>query len=258
MLRSFIEKVGRTHVTLRRGRPAASRLRPGRSKRPRFEPLEARLLLETGPLLISEFMASNGTFLDDHGQVVPANGLLDGDGNSSDWIEIHNSAATPQSLAGYYLTDDLDDTTQWPFPDVTIGANQYLVVFASNGREDVSDPAKDPFSDPAGHLHTNFKLEADGKEDVALIMPDGETVVHAYEDFPEQLSDISYGLPDSTTIRNTLTKAILTYEHHSQSNPVPGILRAVRTFRDDSDEEKRDLLDGDRQSNAGGGSCAPG
>jgi len=46
-------------------------------------------------------------------------------------------------------------------------------------------------------------------------------------------------LPDSQMTRNSIAKAILFYEHHSQSNPVPGILRAIRTFRDPADEEKK-------------------
>jgi hypothetical protein len=46
-------------------------------------------------------------------------------------------------------------------------------------------------------------------------------------------------LPDSQSTRNNITKAILFYEHHSQSNPVPGILKAIRTFRDTENEEKK-------------------
>jgi len=57
-----------------------------------IETLEPRQMLNAGPI-ITEFMADNdGT-------------LLDGDGNSSDWIEIHNHGAQTADLAGWSLTD---------------------------------------------------------------------------------------------------------------------------------------------------------
>ena len=46
-------------------------------------------------------------------------------------------------------------------------------------------------------------------------------------------------IPDSRTTRDHINRAILRYEHHSQSNPVPGILRAIRTFRDDKTPENK-------------------
>ncbi len=46
-------------------------------------------------------------------------------------------------------------------------------------------------------------------------------------------------LPDSRSVRNSIVRAINNYEHHSQSNPVPGILRAIRSFRDDKTSEDK-------------------
>ena len=46
-------------------------------------------------------------------------------------------------------------------------------------------------------------------------------------------------LPDSRATRESIGRAILYYEHHSQSNPVPSIVRAINTFRDTKDEEKK-------------------
>jgi len=135
-----------------------------------MEPLEPRLVLDAGPLLISEFMANNGAT------------RADADGDFSDWVEIYNSSGATVSLEGYYLTDDPDDLTQWQFPAVSIDPQQYLIVFTSG--KDRTDPNEE--------LHANFALDAQG-ESVALVMPDGATVAHAYWDFPEQLRDISYG-----------------------------------------------------------------
>ncbi|MDF1712746.1 MAG: lamin tail domain-containing protein, partial [Akkermansiaceae bacterium] len=103
---------------------------------------------------ISEFVASNSSF-------------DDGDGNSSDWIEIHNRNTTPFDISGYHLTDDATNLTKWTFPNGTIlDGNEYLVIFASG----TSIP------DSAGNLHTNFSLNANG-EYLALISPNGSNII---------------------------------------------------------------------------------
>ena len=71
-------------------------------------------------VLITEFMAvNNGT-------------LLDEDGASSDWIEVWNSTTATVNLTGYYLTDDAALPNKWALPSWTLGANNYLLVFASS------------------------------------------------------------------------------------------------------------------------------
>lgn len=123
-----------------------------------------------GPV-ITEFVASNRA------------SLLDSEGDSSDWIEIHNPTAATVNLGGWYLTDNLDNLRKWTLPEVRLASRRYLVVFASG---------KDR-RDPAGELHTSFSLQAAG-ESVALVRPDGQTIAFAYYDYPPQLEDISYGL----------------------------------------------------------------
>ena len=126
-------------------------------------------------LLISEFVASNDSTLDD------------GDGNSSDWIEIHNFGATDLDLAGWYLTDRADNLSKWRFPSVVVPAGGYLVVFASN-------QSADEYVDGGGNLHTNFSLSAGG-EFLGLVEPDGMSIAHSYAPaFPPQVTDIAYGL----------------------------------------------------------------
>ncbi|MCA9263336.1 MAG: lamin tail domain-containing protein [Planctomycetales bacterium] len=138
-----------------------------------IESLEPRVVL-AADLVITEFQASNQTT------------LADGDGNFSDWIEIHNPTTQPVSLDGWYLTDDADDLTKWPLPDVELSAGQYWVVFAS------SQPA-DNYVDGGGNYHTNFSLAASG-EDLALVEPDGVTFDPIFLNYPEQSPDLSYGL----------------------------------------------------------------
>src|SRR5690606_35780390 len=72
------------------------------------ERLEPRAMLSAGPVIISEFLASN----DD--------GLRDRDGDASDWIELHNPTGAAVDLAGWSLTDDADEPDKWAFPSVAI------------------------------------------------------------------------------------------------------------------------------------------
>ncbi len=140
-------------------------------------------------LVINEFLASN------------IKTLLDGDLQSSDWIEIYNPGYTPTSLDGWFLTDDPENLKKWPFPDgITLKGGYYLLVFASG--QDVND-----YNDPEGYYHTNFKLSSDG-EYLALVRPDG-VVVHDYNSYqlsdnefgyPPQQTDISYGIDSNETV----------------------------------------------------------
>jgi len=144
------------------------------------ETLESRQMLDAGPV-VTEFMTSN------------TDTVLDGDGASSDWIEICNPTDAPVSLDGWYLTDRADDLIKWEFPNVTLaasgdpGGGDYLLVFASDHDDDDY-----PYYDGDGYLHTNFALSKSG-ESVLLVRPDGETIAHGYIDYPPQITDVSYG-----------------------------------------------------------------
>jgi len=140
-------------------------------------------------LLINEFLTRN------------SGGYQDEDGDDPDWIEIYNNAASAVDLTDLYLTDDAGELTKWRFPTVTIGAGQYLVVFASD---------KDR-RNPGSPLHTNFKLTSSG-EYLALIDADGFTVIHEYApEYPAQSRNVSYGV--STNAGGPL---------HYFSPPTPG------------------------------------
>lgn len=147
-----------------------------------LEPLEHRRLL-AAEVLVTEFSASN-----DDAQV-------DGHGNSPDWIEIYNPTVQPVDLAGYHLTNDLDDLSRWTFPGRMLEPGEYHVVFAS-GQE------SGDYVDPGGYLHTNFTLPASGGQ-LALTSPDG-TVLSQFggptDDYPAQLSDVSYGVSQRRVI----------------------------------------------------------
>jgi len=128
-------------------------------------------------VLITEFMARNSSTIDD------------GDGASSDWIELHNSGSNTVDLTGWYLSDDETDPRKWRFPSTNIAAGAYLLVFAS-GQD------TDEYVDSLGYLHTTYRLSSnDGEqhESVVLTASDGVTVVDVISDYPKQDRDISYG-----------------------------------------------------------------
>ena len=122
-------------------------------------------------LAISEFMAEND------------GGLRDIDGDSPDWIEIHNESAAAVNLAGWHLTDSATNLTQWTFPATNLSAGGFLVVFASGKNRAVA----------GAELHTNFQLDNNG-EYLALVEPNGETLAQAYSPmFPRQRANVSFG-----------------------------------------------------------------
>ena len=131
--------------------------------------------------VITEFMASNGTTHTDE------------DGDYSDWIEIHNPDTTAVSLDGWYLTDNSSNKTKWQFPAVSIPANGYLLVYASDKNRRT----------PGQPLHTSYGLSADG-EYLGLIAADGTTVVSEFAPaFPPQFRDLSYGITQPTAAGET-------------------------------------------------------
>jgi hypothetical protein len=126
--------------------------------------------------VLTEFMASNDTT------------LRDDFGDASDWIEVQNTSASPQSLAGWRLTDRPENSSLWTFPDTTVPPGGFVVVFAS-GRDRRS---------PAATLHTNFALAAAG-EYLALVRPDGSAATEFAPTYPAQATDVSFGFPHSIT-----------------------------------------------------------
>ncbi len=152
---------------------------------PTTSPLALSLLLAFLPLaapaadeslVITELMANNRSF------------LADADKDSPDWVEIFNAGDQEVNLEGWFLTDTPKKLDRWAFPAKLLAPGRFLVVFCSG---------KDR-TDPAGELHTNFKMAKEGST-VLLVTPD-RTVASAWA-FPEQAPNTSYGanMESSTT-----------------------------------------------------------
>ncbi|MDO4339771.1 MAG: CotH kinase family protein [Eubacteriales bacterium] len=91
----------------------------------------------------------------------------------TEWIELYNGTEQEINLKSYALSDDMDDIEKWIFPDVTIEAGDYLLVYAEKY---------------AGEgLKTNFNLANEG-ETVIFSSPEGEIIDlfrtdEVYEDY---------------------------------------------------------------------------
>lgn len=143
------------------------------------------MALGQGPV-ISEFLTHN-----DSSVPLEAGELLDEDGQASDWIELFNPTAKSINLAGWFLTDDANDLTQWSFPQSHLLPGRFLVVFAS-GKDRTN----------RGTLHTNFRLSRDGGF-LALVQPDGQTIASVFE-YPSQQRNVSYGLVEIDSIQGEI------------------------------------------------------
>ncbi len=129
-------------------------------------------------LSISEFLAINDGLLSDE------------DSESPGWIEIYNSGPGTVNCNGWHLTDNAGNLSKWTFPATNLPAGGYLVVFASGKNRAVAGRP----------LHTNFQL-ADGGGYLALIQPDGVTIANAYDDYPPQRFNVSYGINGAAALR---------------------------------------------------------
>jgi hypothetical protein len=123
-------------------------------------------------------------------EVVPDNQktLRDEDGDYEDWIELQNVTDQDLSLAGWHLSDDPTDTHPWTFPDITLPARGFLVVFAS-GKDRASATHR---------LHTDFKLKSQG-EYLALSAPDGVTVDAFAPRYPATPANFAFGRANGDT-----------------------------------------------------------
>lgn len=106
-------------------------------------------------------------------------GLQDGDGLSSDWIEIYNGSDAPAQLQGCQLRTSRGGA--FTFPLQVLEPNGFLLVWASGKGRSAADLP----------LHTPFRLKRSGDE-IRLTAPDG-TLLSTLA-FGRQAADVSVGV----------------------------------------------------------------
>lgn len=141
-------------------------------------------------LVINEFVASNKT------------GITSIEGKAEDWIEIYNPTDQEINLAGWSLTDDQSKPTKFTFPAdkyIPIRSNGYFLLYASGSTNAIV----------SGEWHVNFSLSKSG-EYLALITPDGIIADEITPAYPEQYTDISYGIIGDYTGERPFKRAYYT------------------------------------------------
>ena len=117
-----------------------------------------------GDLYINELMASNQTT------------IADDDGAWPDWFELYNPGAEDLSLAGWTVTDDIEEPDKHEFDrTLSVPAGGFLLVWADDDEEQGPD-------------HVGFNLDIDG-EDLAIYDAAG-TRIDAVT-FGAQVTDVS-------------------------------------------------------------------
>ncbi len=122
-----------------------------------------------GDIVISEMMAHTDTY-------------------PNDWIELHNTTASPIDISGWYLSDDESNIAKYEFETGTvIDGNSYLVVSEdANFGASASDPGK----------HIPFALSENGEVVCLTSALDANGVLTGYrqmEDFGASENSVSFG-----------------------------------------------------------------
>lgn len=147
-----------------------------------------------GKLVINEFMPANSsTAADEFGEY-------------DDWVEIYNSTDEAINLNGYFLSDNHGNRTKFTFPDVSIDANGYVIVWCDGQPEQ-------------GDLHTAFRLSSSGEE---LGLYNQDTTSVDYVRFGPISSDVSYGRYPSG--HGPISMLIPTFDGPNINSVQPGLV----------------------------------
>ena len=72
---------------------------------------------------------------------------IDEDGDSEDWIELHNAGATAVDLSAYYLSDKASEPFMWPLTGITLEPDAFVQVFCSEKDRYHTDPFQNAVND---------------------------------------------------------------------------------------------------------------
>ena len=128
-------------------------------------------IIPGGPIVINEVLSWN------------INDIQDNAFENEDWIELHNPSASAVDIAGYFLSDRLDNPQKWMVPvgvpdSTVIAPGGFVILYADDGESQ-------------GWNHMNFKFNNAG-EHAALRTPDGFTVLDSLY-IPSLPFDVSWG-----------------------------------------------------------------
>ena len=107
--------------------------------------------------------------------------IMDEDGDFVSWVELYNDTDSDVNLKSYSLSDDALDIDKWVFPDFTIKAKGYALVYLSGKTKEY---------DGSERIHATFKLN--GKEDSLILYDNADTAIDICT-VDELMSNLSCG-----------------------------------------------------------------
>lgn len=125
---------------------------------------------------LNELLASNHT------------GHTDADGDLDDWIEVFNPDSVAVDLAGYFISDNINQPLKWQIPvgspaGTIVEPGGFFLLWADDEPEE-------------GSTHLPFKLDAAGE---ALLLSTPDSVLVDWLSFSQQATDVSLARqPDGT------------------------------------------------------------
>lgn len=109
-------------------------------------------------VIINEYSAAN------------MDGLTDNYDDQEDWVELYNAGTADVDLAGYFLSDNIDNPDKWEFPaGIFISPGEHLIIYCSDRDEVIGN-----------FIHAGFKLTQTRQEYIVLTDP-SLTLVDAYQ-----------------------------------------------------------------------------
>lgn len=97
----------------------------------------------------------------------------------SDWIELANISSGAVNLGGYFITDDINDSTKWQIPSNTIIPAGDFMLFWCDAEDYTGDA-----------LHTNFRLDKAGEQ--LLLFNENKILVDSLT-YGDQAENTSFG-----------------------------------------------------------------
>ncbi len=159
-------------------------------------------IFEKDPIIITP-SDSNAFYYIKINEVLAKGSLLTTDlGNTSDWIELYNSASQSYTLkqGTWFISDNPADPEKFELPERTIGPGDFLVIFCDDSIR------------LAPQIHTNFGLSSSG-EHVALY--------HKVNNVSFVVDSTSFGLQTEDNMSNARTPDGVNNWIYP-SNPTPG------------------------------------
>ena len=166
-------------------------------------------------------------------------GLLDDEGQSSDWIEIYNSGNQAARLDGYHLTDDPAVPNKWKFPNGQVPAGGYRLVWMSGlDRASLSPEALQTSAASIPFTTTLIKPGANWK--YLYAMPDDKRSVRGWTDlefddsaFAVGAAGFGYGDDDDATEVPVGTRVVLIRHEFTLDGPLTSDSLVLQVDYDD-------------------------